>query len=492
METLIRFIIISTFCLSVLYLGYLLFQRKETRFNQLRYFLLISIVLSLLLPFSAFRIDIDLFPDKYDVEERNRETVNLLTQTDELTINHITIKPENNNNWSFVSILITIYFIGLSFFGLRLLIHLIKILHLFRISEKITKHETTIYLNNKIESPFTFFKLIFIPNINLMENENKDIITHERIHASQYHSIDLILIELVSAVMWFNPLVWLMKKSVQLVHEYLADEGVLNTGTEKLRYQALLINHVAEERLICISSSFNHSLIKKRMTMMTKSKIKQHSKFRILILIPLGAVLFVIVSCINNYNKSDVITAVESVRMNVLYLGVDNPVKIAASGYDASDLSVSIDNGTITGENGVYVIRPKTPDSAIVTVSKNGKDIQKTIFRVKTVPAPVAKIAGKKGGTFLKQELLEQEGIYAEMENFDFDLNFDIVGFTVLTIYNGYVFDAQSNSDSFTDKQKKIIASTVNGSPVYIQDIRCKDKDGAIREISPINFKIIE
>jgi N-acetylmuramoyl-L-alanine amidase len=99
--------------------------------------------------------------------------------------------------------------------------------------------------------------------------------------------------------MWFNPLVWMMKKSVQLVHEYLADEGVLNTGTDKLRYQALLINQVAEERLICLSSSFNHSLIKKRMIMMTKSKFNKGSKLRILTLIPLAAMLFVGVAFVN-------------------------------------------------------------------------------------------------------------------------------------------------------------------------------------------------
>ena len=206
---------------------------------------------------------------------------------------------KTDNNWNIASLLIIIYIIGLLFFGLRLLIHLLKILFLFNISEKNKQDKTTVLLNNKIGSPFTFFHWIFIPGNWLKENENKDILTHERIHASQYHSIDIILIELLSAVMWFNLLVWMMKNSVQLVHEYLADEGVLNTGTDKLRYQALLINQVAEERLICLSSSFNHSLIKKRMIMMTKSKFNQGSKLKIFALIPLATILFIGVACIN-------------------------------------------------------------------------------------------------------------------------------------------------------------------------------------------------
>ncbi|NJK85037.1 MAG: hypothetical protein HC906_02740 [Bacteroidales bacterium] len=371
--------------------------------------------------------------------------------------------------------------------------HIIYILRLYLSSEKIRENGLAILVNGKIKHSFSFFNLIFIPKEKYLDKESGDIIAHEKIHASQYHSIDNILIESLAAVMWFNPFIWKMRNTVHLVHEYLADEGVLSTGIDRLRYQALLINQIAEERLICLSSGFNHSLIKKRMIMMTKSKFNQRSKLSILALIPLAAILFLGVACINGRNKATVVTAVEPVKMNVLYLGVDNPIRIAASGYDASELNVSIDNGTITGSMGEYVIQPKEKGSALVTIMVKDKVIQETMFRVKIVPDPVAKIAGKKSGIISKTELLEQEGIEAVMENFDFDLNFEITEFSVLAVIEGgFIYEQKSTSTKFTDAQKNIVQSLKKGHPVYIQDIKCKGPDGIVRSLSNINFKVTD
>lgn len=298
MELFLRYILVSTFCLSILYAGYLVFQINETRFHQLRYYLLISIVLSLLMPLTRIQIDLNIFPEKFESKEILQETVMLETIADVAALNTLDVKQNTAPNWSLGSFLIPIYLSISLLLSIRLLVHLIKVLYLFGTSKKV-RTERIVLLSKTNGSSFAFFNWIFIPSSYYGNDETKDIISHERIHASQYHSIDLILVELLSAVMWFNPLVWMMKKSVQLVHEYLADEGVLSTGTDKLRYQALLVNQVAEERLICLSSSFNHSLIKKRMIMMTKSKFKQGSKLKIYALIPLAAILFIGVACVN-------------------------------------------------------------------------------------------------------------------------------------------------------------------------------------------------
>ena len=154
-------------------------------------------------------------------------------------------------------------------------------------------------MNNKLNSNFSFFKWIFICSDSVSDEELDQIITHEQIHASQYHSADLMVIELLSAVMWFNPFIWMMKNSIQLVHEYLADEGVLNTGFDRIKYQALMISQVAEERLVRLSSSFNYSLIKKRMKMMTQSKTHKATGIKVLALAPVSAVLFILLAVIN-------------------------------------------------------------------------------------------------------------------------------------------------------------------------------------------------
>ena len=299
MDGFISYILISTTCLSVFYLGYLLLLRKENRFNYLRYFLLISMALSVVTPLSTYQIELDIAALKYDTEEIHQKKANTFSETvGSINIQEITI-PKSQNSWNISSLLTLLYLIGLMFFGMRIIIHLLKLFYLYCNCEKNKNDNVTILSNHKITSPFTFFRWIFIPPKYLNDDEKKDILIHEKIHATQHHSIDLIFIELLAAFMWFNPLVWKMKKSIQLVHEYLADKGVLNSGTDKLNYQALLINQVAEEKLICLASNFNNSLIKKRILMMTKTKFNKGSKLRILALIPLATILFIGVSFVN-------------------------------------------------------------------------------------------------------------------------------------------------------------------------------------------------
>jgi hypothetical protein len=101
------------------------------------------------------------------------------------------------------------------------------------------------------------------------------------------------------------------------VHEYLADEGVLSTGIDRLQYQALLVNQVAEERIICLSSGFHHSLIKKRLIMMTKNKPDQDPKLRILSLVPIALFLFVGVACINGQKTNGQKTPQQNVSQTI-------------------------------------------------------------------------------------------------------------------------------------------------------------------------------
>ncbi|MBN2613867.1 MAG: hypothetical protein JXB00_20080 [Bacteroidales bacterium] len=395
MEIFIRYILISTFCLSVLYLGYLVFQKGETRLQQLRYFLLFSVFLSILLPLSTYRIDLKLSTNISEIVEINQIAGNTEIKTDGFILNQSDIQPIKDRNWNIKNFLIAFYLIGLSFLLCRLLVHLIKIFYLFGTTEKI-KQDNIVILNSRIGSPFTFFNWIFIPNDFLID-ENKDIITHERVHASQYHSIDLILIELLSAVMWFNPLVWMMKNSVQLVHEYLADEGVLNTGTDKHRYQALLLNQVAEETLICLSSSFNpvcrsgwHSLIKKRIIMMTKSKFNQGSKLRILALIPLATVLFIAIACVNGQTKTDKSNYSITPKVNYLYKWAYNPLSVNLP----PDSKLQTNNGKISNEGGEIFVIPDKEGLLKVSSFANGTDFSQE-FTVVPLPNPKFVIGGE-------------------------------------------------------------------------------------------------
>ncbi len=178
---------------------------------------------------------------------------------------------------------------------------LIRIFYLYSVSVKVRTGSLIVLRNSRIQTPFSFFNLVFIPEALTDSAEKESIIIHESIHASQYHSFDNLLIELLAAVMWFNPFVWMIRRSMHLVHEYLADEGTLGAGIDRFRYQALLINQVAEERLICLSSDFNSKLLKKRMIMMTNFKQKKEGIGRLPVILPLTLLMFITVSVLNGF-----------------------------------------------------------------------------------------------------------------------------------------------------------------------------------------------
>ena len=273
---LIQYLILSTACLSFSYIAFRLSFEKETRFRQQRLFLVASLTISLLLPLTGFRIDYE------DLWGKREETALQIQQLSTVSVQTPVINTGNGNFKIHTDLIVKIYLIITLTFFTYAAIQFIRIVRLYSISKKADRDIGVVLYNENIKSPFSFFRWIFIPKEICDRDERESIILHESIHVSQYHSFDNLLIELVAAVMWFNPLVWMMKKSLHLVHEYLADEGTLNTGIDRLKYQALLLNQVTEERLICLSSSFNNSLIKKRMIMMTKSKNENQNRFKIL------------------------------------------------------------------------------------------------------------------------------------------------------------------------------------------------------------------
>jgi gliding motility-associated protein GldM len=189
--------------------------------------------------------------------------------------------------------------------------------------------------------------------------------------------------------------------------------------------------------------------------------------------------------------------SVSPTKMNVLYIGVPNPIDITASGVPAEKLNVSMSGGGSiqkAGATGSYIAQVKAPGTVNITVTATvdgqSKNLGTKQFRVKRVPDPVAKIAGKREGTIAKAELMAQAGIKAELENFDFDMKFNIVSFRVSSMIRGFAKEANSNSAAFGGQVKQIIQETPSGSKIYFEDIKAKGPDGSIRSLGTIAFKI--
>jgi len=309
----IHYIITVSVCLSLFYMAYRLFFGKETNFRHLRVYLMGSIALSLVLPLNHYRIETGL-----SLHGKAQEEAIIASFTTPDLFAGPAIEsgnPANNGAANIAGILSDIDWFSLvpKFYLMITILLLARIcfqliilaLQYFK-SYKIHHKEYVLLYNHRFTSTFSFFKWIFIQPVSSSNYDIAQIIAHEKIHVSQVHSFDLLVMELLTAVMWFNPLIRMMKNSMQLVHEYLADEGALATGIDRHKYQALLINQVTEERLICLSSSFNpvcrpgrHSLIKKRMIMMTTKKTSRKSKLTIITLMPVFISLFFMMALFN-------------------------------------------------------------------------------------------------------------------------------------------------------------------------------------------------
>jgi len=141
-------------------------------------------------------------------------------------------------------------------------------------------------------SPFSFFNLVFIRKEYYVDGKLTPVLTHEKVHIRQFHTLDLLLAEIVTIIQWFNPFAWLLGRSIKSNHEFLADEGVLKEGFLKRDYQTLILNEAMGLQVNNLTNNFNVSLIKNRITMMTKSRSGSWAVSKLLVSIP--AIFFLV------------------------------------------------------------------------------------------------------------------------------------------------------------------------------------------------------
>ena len=190
--------------------------------------------------------------------------------------------------------------------------------------------------------------------------------------------------------------------------------------------------------------------------------------------------------------------SVSPTKMNVFYIGVDNPVEISASGVPSEKVSASISGGSIRRKSGAdWVVNVKTPGEVTVNCSANIDGQTRSLghkkFRVKRVPDPMASVgtdpSNKRGGVIAKNSLINNV-VRAEMENFDFDLKFVVTGFSVSATVKGFTKTEESRSGQFTAAQKQLISGVPSGGKVYIEDVRAKGPDGSTRNLNTIKFTV--
>ncbi|PLX13510.1 MAG: hypothetical protein C0597_11620 [Marinilabiliales bacterium] len=294
----------SSVMLAFLYLFYELVLKKETFFKMNRLYLITTLLFAVTIPFLNLKVNF------FTGFESNSDLIHKLSgfRQSYYNLNAVIVYADKGKfTWNSFSdylslVYITGVFISIAFFlfGLgRIIILILKNQSKALGKYKIVETSESIF-------PFSLFKWIIINPDKYSSEDIKQIIAHEKMHAFQLHSIDLILIEVLVILFWFNPFIYWYRKSIREVHEYLADQAVVENGFDQIDYQKLLLNQVTGNRFIGLTSRFSYSLSKNRLKMLTMMKSKNISKIKIALAIPfITAFVLFFTNCEKQKSETD-------------------------------------------------------------------------------------------------------------------------------------------------------------------------------------------
>ena len=304
------YILKSSVCLVLFYLFFRLLLSKETfhRFNRMA--LLGVLFFSLLIPCIEVTT-------RHQVEVQQAvlsiEQLLLMAELEASPANVGAVQETSAISW--VQIVLLVYLAGILFLACRNIYSLICLFRLIHSGkhEKLEKGVTLVVHNQEI-APFSWMKYIVISRKDLEENV-REILIHEMAHIHHRHSVDLLVADICIFFQWFNPSAWLLKQELQNVHEYEADETVINEGVNAKEYQLLLIKKAVGTRLYSMANSFNHSKLKKRITMMLKEKSNPWARLKYLYVLPLAAIA---VTAFARPEISEKVEEISAVKVNDL------------------------------------------------------------------------------------------------------------------------------------------------------------------------------
>ena len=201
------------------------------------------------------------------------------------------VAPEEAATWSWQDGLVLLWAAGASALLLRMLVQLAVVCRLARRGRKVEWHGVRVLAVEGDNVPFSFFRWIFVQPGNHSEGELEEILAHEQAHVRQWHSLDVVVSELLCCLFWFNPAVWLAKRCVRQNLEFLADRAVVHSGFDRKNYQYHLLRLSYGVNIGQIVNNFNVSPLKKRIMMMNKKKSRHAGALKYALLLPVAGLL---------------------------------------------------------------------------------------------------------------------------------------------------------------------------------------------------------
>ena len=329
--------IIQVLLFQALFLAvYDFFLQKETFFKWNRIYLLATPFLSFIIPLMKFDKIQQAVPQEYFV------------QLPTVLLNPETVIIGSNTNDASTDYLSIIFYVGVLVFSVLFFARLYSIIKLIVSNEIIKQHIFSLVILETKQSAFSFFNYIFI-NKRLVENKELNIIQHELVHCKQKHTIDLLIFEILKIILWFNPMIYIYQKRITVLHEYISDAEVVKETDKHSYFNTLLSETFNVENISFINQFYKHSLIKKRIAMITKNKSENIQQLKYLLIIPLLFGMLIYSSCTNDaqaeINEMNTIISNEMIPTNGKYFEGENGVKIF-TGTSLQGQVVSFDDMT--------------------------------------------------------------------------------------------------------------------------------------------------
>ena len=279
-------------CLVIFYIFFKLMMSRSTFFRFNRITLLVGLLGCTLLPLIELTTTEETFLHSplYAIHEILQSTEQVMPNLEQAG-NEILLFEKNPEisslNWIPVT-LGTIYGAGALLTFVWLSVSTCRLAQLIRMSEKKRYGNYILVIPRQPIASFSWGRYIVI-SASDYSRQSEEVLLHEMMHLRNHHTLDLLFMQIFLLVHWFNPVIWLLKRELQEIHEFEADNGVINTGVDATKYQLLLVKKAVSTRLYSMANGFNHSKLKKRITMMLKERTNRWARLKLLLAVPVMA-----------------------------------------------------------------------------------------------------------------------------------------------------------------------------------------------------------
>jgi hypothetical protein len=376
----LHYLLEANLYLCIFYAGYCLFLNKETHYTLNRVYLLLSCIISFVLPVvqigwlkpAASATTVFILPNK-----GYQTTVHKFTTQPALTFNDL---------------LLYAYIMGATVLAVILFIRLYQLARLTKATKTLIDDKYKLISIDGSNTAFSFFNYLFI---GTKTHANHIIIRHELVHIRQKHSADIVFLELIKIINWFNPLIYLLQISLKTIHEYIADEQTAAQESDAISYSSFLVSNAYGLNGSSLAHSFfNYNLLKKRIIMLNQKRSGKLARLKYLVAVPISAGLLCASTLV--FSKTYGLIDLMPRHTNTA------PIQTATLKPAADTSQVNKTSTTTKGfkyEETGYLINNKT-DFRVVITEKNGE--HKEYYKSKATPEQLATLKTKYGYTFPK------------------------------------------------------------------------------------------